>query len=166
MSSSTPGYASTSEPMPPTAIHRLVDRCRSADYPPMVTKLRSGWVIMGERQVFDGYCLLIPDPVVPHLNALATPCREQFLSDMTMVGDALMAAMSALRINYAMFGNLEPALHAHVFPRYAHEPAATRTAQPWAFDWTLAPEYSDAVYGAVKRRIAGILTRLTGETPG
>jgi diadenosine tetraphosphate (Ap4A) HIT family hydrolase len=155
--SSTTGHFS---PAPATVIHRLADRCRAGEYPPMVAKLRSGWAIMGERQVFDGYCLLIPDPVVPHLNALASPHREQFLSDMALVGDAILAATSALRINYAMFGNLEPALHAHVFPRYANEPAATRTAQPWAFDWSLAPEYSDAVHGDVKRRIAGNLARL------
>lgn len=116
---------------------------------------------MGERQVFDGYCLLIPDPVVPHLNSLVSPRREQFLSDMAWVGDAIMAATSALRINYAVFGNLEPALHAHVFPRYANEPAATRTAQPWAFDWSQAPEYSEAAYGDLKRSIAENLARLT-----
>jgi diadenosine tetraphosphate (Ap4A) HIT family hydrolase len=140
--------------MPATAIHRMVDLCRAAQFPAMVAKLPSGWVVMGERQVFAGYCLLIPDPVVPHLNALAVAGRGQFLADMSLVGDALMATTAALRINYAMFGNLEPALHAHIFPRYADEPPATRTAQPWALDWGLAPEYSDASYGDLKRRIA------------
>jgi diadenosine tetraphosphate (Ap4A) HIT family hydrolase len=125
----------------------------------MVAKVRSGWAVMGERQVFAGYCMLIPDPVTPHLNALASPRREQFLSDMALLGDAIMEATSALRINYAMFGNLEPALHAHVFPRYADEPLATRTAQPWAFDWEAAPEYSDVLHGDLKRRIAAILGR-------
>jgi diadenosine tetraphosphate (Ap4A) HIT family hydrolase len=123
----------------------------------MVAKMPSGWVVMGERQVFAGYCLLIPDPVVPHLNALEVAARRQFLSDMALVGDALMAATAALRINYAMFGNVEPALHAHLFPRYVDEPAATRSAQPWALDWSLAPEYSDASYGGLKRRIAEYL---------
>jgi diadenosine tetraphosphate (Ap4A) HIT family hydrolase len=119
----------------------------------MVAKVPSGWVVMGERQVFAGYCLLIPDPVVPHLNALGLAGRAQFLSDMALVGDALMAATAALRINYAIYGNLDPALHAHLFPRHADEPPATRTAQPWALDWSLAPEYSDALYGPLKRRI-------------
>ncbi len=44
------------------------------------------------------------------------------------------------------------------FPRHADEPPATRTAQPWALDWSLAPEYSDALYGDLKRRIAAICT--------
>ena len=63
----------------------------------MVAKMPSGWVVMGERQVFAGYCLLIPDPVVPHLNALEVAARRQFLSDMALVGDALMAATAALQ---------------------------------------------------------------------
>ena len=143
--------------MPPSAIHAMVERCRGADYPAVVTRLRSGWVVMGERQVLTGYCLLLPDPVVPHLNALSPELRGQFLSDMALVGDALLAVTAALRINYAMFGNVEPALHAHIFPRHAAEPEATRTAQPWALDWNAAPVYSDVLHGDLKRRLAARL---------
>jgi len=138
----------------PSAIHGMVDRCRAADYPAAIVRLRSGWVVMGERQVLTGYCLLLPDPVVPHLNALPAESRGQFLAEMAMVGDALLAVTAALRINYAMFGNVEPALHAHIFPRHATEPEATRSAQPWALDWSAAPSYSEAVHGELKRRIA------------
>ena len=144
---------------PPTAIHALVDRCRAGDYPAAVLRLRSGWVIMGERQVLSGYCLLLPDPVMPHLNALPADLRGQFLSDMALVGDALMEVTVATRINYAMFGNVEPALHAHIFPRHATEPEATRAAQPFALDWAGAPAYSDAVHGELKRRLAARLLR-------
>lgn len=151
---------------PITAIHRMVDLCRKARYPAMVAQISSGWVIMGERQVFAGYCLLLPDPVVPHLNAMATARRDRFLSDMALVGDAVLACTSAMRINYAMFGNLEPALHAHIFPRYSQEPVATRTAQPWALDWTLAPEYSEALHGDLKRRIAASLGEVSDQNCG
>jgi diadenosine tetraphosphate (Ap4A) HIT family hydrolase len=139
---------------PPTAIHQMVERCRAADNPGAVAKLRSGWVVMGERQVLTGYCLLLPDPVVPHLNALSPDLRGQFLADMAMVGDVLLAVTQALRINYAIFGNVDPALHAHIFPRRTTEPEATRTAQPWALDWDVAPAYSEALHGELRRRIA------------
>jgi diadenosine tetraphosphate (Ap4A) HIT family hydrolase len=139
---------------PPTVIHAMVDRCRAANYPAAVTRLRSGWVVMGERQVLTGYCLLLPDPVVPHLNALPSEMRGQFLSDMAMVGDSLLATTEALRVNYAIYGNVDPALHAHIFPRRTTEPEATRTAQPWALDWNAAPSYSEALHGELKRRIA------------
>jgi diadenosine tetraphosphate (Ap4A) HIT family hydrolase len=138
---------------PHTTIHVMVDRCRAEDYPAAVARLRSGWVVMGERQVLTGYCLLLPDPVVPHLNALPPTPRAQFLSDMAMVGDALLAVTAALRINYAIFGNVDPALHAHVFPRLATEPDATRTAQPWALDWDAAPRYSKELHGDLKNRL-------------
>jgi len=141
-----------------TAIHRIVERCRAAEYPALVSRMRSGWAVMGEQQVFAGYCLLLPDPVVPHLNALAGSAREQFLSDMARLGDAVLSATSGLRINYAVFGNVEPSLHAHVFPRFVDEPAETRTAQPWAFDWKAAPPYSEEMHGQLRRRIAAALS--------
>jgi diadenosine tetraphosphate (Ap4A) HIT family hydrolase len=139
--------------MAATTIHALVDRCRAGQLPAAIAKLPSGWVVMGERQVLPGYCLLLPDPVVPHLNALDADARAQFLFDMALVGDVLLAITAAARINYAIYGNVDPALHAHVFPRDSAEPEDTRTAQPWALDWNAAPLYSDALHGDFKRRV-------------
>lgn len=115
---------------------------------------------MGERQVLPGYCLLLPDPIVPHLNALGMDLRDRFLSDMAILGDALLAVIPALRINYAMFGNVEPALHAHIFPRSCMEPEPMRSAQPWALDWNAAPAYSEDLHGDLKRRLAAHLAAL------
>ena len=145
----------------PTVIHRMVERCRAGAYPPAVARLRSGWVVIGARQVLSGYCLLLPDPVVPHLNALPSELRAQFLSDMSAVGDALLVVVSAaVRINYAIFGNVDPALHAHVFPRHSAEPEATWTAQPFALDWKAAPVYSKTLHGELKQRLAAQLAAL------
>ncbi len=137
-----------------TAIHRIVAACRAGSWAPVVAALPSGWLVLGERQVFSGYCLLLPDPVVPDLNALGGAARTRFLGDMALAGDALLEACGALRINYAMFGNVEPALHAHLFPRRSDEPAATRTAQPWALDWNLAPPFAADTHGALAAAIA------------
>jgi len=150
---------------PPTAIHTWVERCRAGDYAASVGRLACGWVIMGERQVLAGYCLLLPDPVVPHLNSLAPDACGRFLADMAAVGDALLAVTGALRINYAIYGNVEPALHAHMFPRHSTEPAATRTAQPWALDWNAAPMYSEPAHGGLKRSLAAQL-RAQGQCAG
>lgn len=101
--------------------------------------------------------MLLPDPVVSDLNALAAASRDRFLSDMAQLGDALLVATGALRINYAIFGNVEPALHAHLFPRRAEEPSGTQMVHPWALDWNSAPKYSSARHGQLQRRIAAIL---------
>jgi len=91
--------------------------------------------------------------VVPHLNALEAGARAQFMFDMALVGDVLLIITAAARINYAIYGNVDPALHAHIFPRDSAEPENTRTAQPWALDWNAAPLYSDALHGDFKRRV-------------
>lgn len=108
---------------------------------------------MGNSQFLRGYSLLLPDPVVPHLNVMHVESRSRFLADMARLGDAVLDATSALRINYSMFGNLEPALHAHIVPRFADEPEALRTAHPWAYDWAAAPQFDLDTHGALLRAL-------------
>ena len=141
-----------------TAIHRRVEACRDGRDGTLIARLASGWAVFGERQFLRGYALLLPDPVVPDLNALQGDARVRFLADMTCLGDALLAVTGALRINYAVFGNLEPALHAHLVPRYAEEDAALATLHPWAYDWSAAPAFDPltdaALLAAVRARLA------------
>ena len=124
-----------------TAIHRRVAACRAGADPTVIAKMRSGWAVLGDPQVLPGYCLLLPDPVVPHLNALEPAGQHAFLADMARIGQAVQDITDAVRINYAMFGNVEPALHAHVIPRYEDEPAELIKAQPCAYDWNAAPRF-------------------------
>ena len=55
-----------------TAIHRRVAALRAGADPTVLARLTSGWAVLGDPQVIPGYCLLLPDPVVPHLNAGTT----------------------------------------------------------------------------------------------
>jgi diadenosine tetraphosphate (Ap4A) HIT family hydrolase len=143
----------------PTAIHRRVEACRAGRDPTCIARLPSGWAVMGDPQVIEGYCLLLPDPVVPHLNAMPADAQASFLADMARLGQAVLEDTGAVRVNYAMFGNLEPALHAHVFPRRDDEPDALRTAQPWAWDWLRARAFDARVDGARLERLRQRLAR-------
>jgi diadenosine tetraphosphate (Ap4A) HIT family hydrolase len=143
-----------------TSIHRRVDALRAGDDPTFIARLASGWAVLGERQVLPGYCLLLPDPVVPTLNALQGAARQAFLTDMAALGDAVLTVTGAVRINYAIFGNLDPALHAHVIPRYHDEPAELRAAQPWAYDWDAAPAFDPDRHRDLRDRIHAALARI------
>lgn len=145
---------------PQTAIHTQVQAAREGRDPSVIARLYSGWAVFGAQQFVRGYALLLPDPVVPNLNALGARERVAFLSDMSRLGDALLKVTGALRINYAIFGNLEPALHAHVIPRYADEPEALRSAQPWAYDWSAAPAFSRLACHELADALLRELTRL------
>ncbi len=115
----------------PTAIHHKVHAANLGENPQVICRMKSGWAVMGDYQYYPGYSLLLPDPVVPHLNALEGKERVQFLQDMALLGDAVLHVTGATRINYEMLGNLEPALHAHVIPRRADEPEEFRTKPIW-----------------------------------
>jgi len=142
-----------------TAIHRRVESLRAGQDATFIARLASGWAVMGDPQVLPGYCLLLPDPVVAHLNDLDGAARSAFLADAAALGDAVLAVTGALRVNYAMFGNLEPALHVHLLPRYANEPEPLRTSQPWAYDWAAAPGFDVAQHGPLRDQIRASLGR-------
>jgi diadenosine tetraphosphate (Ap4A) HIT family hydrolase len=145
-----------------TAIHRRVAACRGSLDPTVIARLSSGWAVLGDPQVLRGYCLLLPDPVVPHLNAVPPAAQQAFLVDVARLGDAVLAVTQAVRINYAIFGNVEPALHAHVFPRYADEPPHLVAANPWGYDWKAAPAFEATRDRELMDRVRAELSATSG----
>ena len=145
-----------------TAIHRRVAALQAGADDTSIARLSSGWAVLGEQQFLRGYALLLPDPVVGTLNELQGVARAAFLADMALLGDAVLAVTGALRINYAMFGNQEPALHAHVVPRYSHEAAALATAHPWQYDWQAAPRFDARRDASLLAAIRAALTNAAG----
>ncbi|MBD2068554.1 hypothetical protein H6F93_13650 [Leptolyngbya sp. FACHB-671] len=142
-----------------TLIHRRVEEARQGINPAVICRVPSGWAVLGDVQFLRGYSLLLPDPVVPNLNALPMEQRISFLQDMTILGDALLEVTGAIRINYEILGNSEAALHAHVFPRYVTEPEEKRRKPAWFYDWQSAPLFDlkrdqhlmDKVAAAIKQ---------------
>ena len=124
-----------------TVIHRRVAACRAGAYDKAICRIRSGWVVLGEVQFLRGYSLVYPDPVVCHLNEMDAEARRTLLYEVSLVGDALLEITGALRINYEILGNLEPALHVHLFPRFESEPANLKTKPAWFYDWEQAPPF-------------------------
>ncbi|MBX9767221.1 MAG: hypothetical protein K2X47_08120 [Bdellovibrionales bacterium] len=129
----------------PTIIHRRVALANSGNNPSAIIRLKSGWVMMADVQPVEGYCLLFSDPVVSDLNHLSEAARAQYCLDMARVGDALVEIKKAYRINYETWGNVDPALHTHVVPRYLSE-AEDRRKLPIckAYDWQLARPFDPA----------------------
>jgi diadenosine tetraphosphate (Ap4A) HIT family hydrolase len=109
-----------------TLIHQRVEAARAGTNPTVICRMPSGWAVLCDVQFLCGYSILLPDPVPPDLNALDRQKRAEFLLDMSILGDALLEVTDAYRINYEILGNLDPALHAHVIPRYLSEPEEMR----------------------------------------
>jgi len=115
------------------SIPERVEAARAGTNPTVICHVSSGWVVLCDMQFLSGYCILLPDPVVASLNDLNQLQRAEYLCDMALVGDALMEVTGAYRINYAIAGNSDPYLHAHIVPRYMTEPEPIRKGLPWSY---------------------------------
>lgn len=126
----------------------------------------SGWAVLGDTQVTRGYTVLLPDPVVPDLNVLSLGDRAAYLRDMSIIGDALLEVTGADLINYEILGNAERALHTHIVPRYASEPAEQRRRPIWFIGMDNAPKFDlegdkelmDRIAQAIQKRLKSLET--------
>ena len=140
-----------------TLIHRRVEDARQGLNPTVICRVQSGWIVLGDVQFLPGYSLLLPDPVVPDLNALTMEGRIAFLQDMTILGDALLEITGAARINYEILGNREAALHAHVFPRFSTEPEEKRRKPVWFYDWKSGPPFDSTQHQPLMSKLAAVI---------
>ncbi len=138
-------------------ISQRVELARHGANDKVICRMPSGWAVMGDVQFLPGYCLLLPDPVVASLNDLSIEARTAYLLDMARMGDAVLAATGALRMNYEILGNSEPELHCHIFPRYASEPEQKRKMPAWFYDWKTAIPYAEETHGDLRKQIAHLL---------
>ena len=138
-------------------IEERVSQARAGTNEKVLCRLESGWAVIGDVQFLQGYCLLLPDPVVPSLNDLSERARAQFLLDMSRIGDAILKVTHATRINYEILVSSEPELHAHIFPRFSSEPEERRRMPVWFYDWNTAPKFSIAEHGALRENLRDAL---------
>ncbi len=129
----------------------------SGHAPQLVARMASGFAVMADVQFLRGYCLLLAYPQVGQLNELLGERRGQFLADMGSLGDAIQKVTGAARINYSIYGNLDPFLHAHLFPRFVDEDAAFRTLPPFLYPPTVRESdehrFSEAGHGSLRDQI-------------
>jgi diadenosine tetraphosphate (Ap4A) HIT family hydrolase len=100
-------------------------------------------------QHLRGYCILLAEPEIDQLATLSDAAQAEFLTVMVRVGGAIRDVTGAVRVNYGIYGNLDPFLHAHVWPRYADEPAALRALPPLAFPADVRESEADRFSTAV-----------------
>ncbi len=117
---------------------RIGSALRGAN-PTVLRRLEAGFAVIGDVQFLPGYSvLLVDDPSVQRLSELPKSRRLAFLSDMDRLGEAVERVCKRLdpafrRINLEILGNTDPFLHAHVWPRFAWEPADLVSRAVWLY---------------------------------
>lgn len=118
---------------------RRIEAALRGENPTVLRRLESGFAVIGDVQFLPGYSLLlVDDPGVQRLSDLPRAKRLSFLSDMDLLGEAVERACrrldpAFLRVNLEILGNTDPFLHAHIWPRFAWEPAELVCKPVWLY---------------------------------
>jgi diadenosine tetraphosphate (Ap4A) HIT family hydrolase len=118
--------------------------------PMVLARMKSGYAVIGDTQFLPGYCVLLAYPKVNALEDLLVADRNQYLADRALLGQAVTEVCHPWRMNYAIYGNSDEFLHAHVFPRYRWESdeRRQRPVQRYPIEmWRMpALPYTDALH--------------------
>lgn len=150
---------------------------RRGENPMVLAKMRSGYAVIGDTQFLPGYCVLLSDSQANHLTDLPRPARAEFLADMSLLGEAIIAACNAIdpslrRLNYEVLGNNDHFVHAHIFPRYGWEDAELLTGPVWKYPrdrWTSPrdayAEEHEPLREAITTELARVMADAYGTSP-
>lgn len=138
-----------------------IGACLRGENPTLLTRMQSGFAVIGDNQFLPGYCVLLRYPQAASLNDLSPAERSRYLLDTTLIGDAILRVCQPLRINYMTLMNLDHYLHTHIEARYDWEPAEYKIRPSFFYprDQRYLPqyEYSEERYGNLKRQLTEAL---------
>ncbi len=118
----------------PCLICDRINLIEKSENPYHVCELETGHVVIGDFQYFKGYTLFLCKQHVPELHMLEQDYKIQFLTEMSIVAEAVYDCFKPDKLNYELLGNSEPHLHWHLFPRYQSEPTKSPV---WVIDQSI-----------------------------
>ena len=99
-------------------ICKRIGEFKTLGHPNFVRELETGFVVIGDHQFYEGYCLFLCKLHFEELHELDKEFRKQFLWEMSLVAEAMQIAFQPDKINYELLGNRIKHMHWHIFPRY------------------------------------------------
>lgn len=94
-----------------------INMIKEGNNPYFVKELKTGYVVIGDHQHFQGYTLFLCKEHRTELFHLDAETRQQYLNEMALVAEAVSNAFGAEKMNYELLGNGDTHLHWHLFPR-------------------------------------------------
>lgn len=104
-----------------------INLIRTGENPYFVKELSTGYVVVGDFQIFRGYTLFLCKIHASELHELPPNFLKKYLLEMALVAKATFQAFKPVRLNYELLGNTDHHMHWHIFPRHANDPMPRRT---------------------------------------
>lgn len=113
----------------PCIICERVTLWRSGQNPYFIHEFEHSIFVIGDHQFHRGYSLILLKKHIRELHELPPPIQSALFQEVMLAGQAIVNAFSPWKMNYACYGNSEPHIHWHLFPRYESDP--DRQGIPW-----------------------------------
>ncbi len=85
--------------------------------PYFVRELKTGYVVIGDYQLFKGYTLFLCKHHYIELHEMPHDLKIHHLEEMSIVAEAVYNAFKPDKLNYELLGNPSTHIHWHIFPR-------------------------------------------------
>ncbi|HYE79088.1 MAG TPA: HIT family protein [bacterium] len=124
------------------SICNRLDRWHRGENPYVIHEFPHSLWVVGDHQFHPGYTLLLLKEHVRELHELPRGVQLAFFDEVMTAGQVIVDLFQPWKMNYSCYGNLDPHLHWHLFPRRADDP--DRTGLPWKH----ADRFGGAAIGA------------------
>jgi diadenosine tetraphosphate (Ap4A) HIT family hydrolase len=113
---------------------KRISRIKEGIHPYFVAELKTGYVVIGDYQIFRGYTLFLCKEHKTELHFLNESFKLDFLIEMSKVAEAVYNAFKPDKLNYELLGNGQGGahMHWHIFPRRENE--AIQQGPVWYLD--------------------------------
>ena len=94
-----------------------IEMIKQGTNPWFVKELETGYVVIGDHQTYKGYTVFLCKEHSSELHDLDPAFRQKFLSEMSLVAEAVYKSFCPDKLNYELLGNSDEHMHWHLFPR-------------------------------------------------
>ena len=102
---------------------------RDGRNPFFIHEFENSILVVGDHQFHKGYSLLLLKEHVRELHELEPEVFLALSQELLKAGRAIVETFKPWKMNYSCYGNVDPHIHWHLFPRYESEP--DHLNHPW-----------------------------------
>ncbi len=95
----------------------------------LVHEFANSYLLLGNHQYFEGYCVLVYKRHVRELHELDLDIQTALNHELMIATQAVVRAFKPWKMNHACLGNRDQHIHWHIIPRYESE--ADHQHDPW-----------------------------------
>ena len=141
------------------SVCKRIEAIQKGENPYFVRELKTGYVVMGDYQRFEGYTVFICKQHAAELHELEPGFRRAFLWEMSAVAEAVYRAFQPEKLNYELLGIGNAVhMHWHIFPRKTGDTPAPGPV------WRLQPEeMKDGAFLPVQEKLEYLKEKLNRE---